>query len=188
MKRALGIDEIAIREYWPASALQGRPKSMMGPHLSSERWEMERHGSKGKPGCLLGHARGHTPRAESSRCGQRQASWSREGVPRALNRDAHGNIATHLWVWAARPRQSGFTLASSVLSTGMGPERRVEKTEEQVTGTQGGYTQGQGPSAHSHDNKAWLCVFYSFQYLPNPEGSQVIKYFEERKTDGTKLM
>ena len=70
----------------------------------------------------------------------------------------------------------------------MGTERRVEKTEEHVTGTQGGYTQGQGPSAHSHDNKAWLCVFYSFQYLPNPEGSQVIKYFEERKTDGTKLM
>lgn len=81
------------------------------------------------------------------------------------------NIATHLRVWAARPGQSGFTLASSILSPGVGPERGLEKTEEHVTGTQHGHTQGQGPSAHSRDNKAWLCVFYSFQYLPNPEGS-----------------
>lgn len=57
-----------------------------------------------------------------------------------------------------------------------------------MTGPRGGNTQGQGPWAHSRDNKAWLCAFYSFQYLPDPEGSLGHKVPRGEKTEGTKLM
>lgn len=87
-----------------------------------------------------------------------------------LNRSAHRSTATHFHGQAASPRQPGFTLASSILYPGMDPGKWSGENGGHVIEAGGG-THSACPSAHSGDNKARLCVFYSFQYLSDPEGS-----------------
>lgn len=170
LKSILGINNIAM---WEDQLCGGRLKTVTWPHLGSEPWEMEQPGPSG--GCPSSHAQGHALKVHRS--GLRQV-WPEANLPKQRvspthSRQAQRSTAPRLGVWA-----SLWLLPSSI----QGWTRKGE------WGKQRSMWQGQGPWAHSRDNKAWLCVFYSFQYLPDPEGSLGHKVPRAAKTEGTKLM
>lgn len=138
------------------------------PHLGSDGWDTEQPGSRGERSrphsCAedyplrpweAGVARDNTANAERA-FHLLQETWTQE-LTSTLGQLAPGSLLSR---WLPSSSVQGWTQATA-----------GGKTEETWPGPEEAHTQDRCPSVHAGDNKAWLCVFYSFQYLSDPEGS-----------------